>query len=265
MADEPETPRSPPSFADVVKESAPYSSPAEPEKRIVEFVGRVFRTDDDSTFLIALIPDAQRTDRVIEGNVADVLHHDMAFEDSAGRKTMRVRMPEDAPVKMLLRASQLLSQEAAPPVTKQDVKPDPIKHQDPIKQQDPIKHQDPIKQQDPIKHQDPIKQQDPVKHDPVKQQDPIKHQDPIKQQDPIKHQDPIKQQDPVKHDPVKQQDPIKHQDPIKQQDPIKHQDPIKQQDPKPDPIKQDPGPEGGLTAQSMMPFVLTTGGTKQGY
>src|SRR5580704_12089569 len=191
--DKSEEPTPPKSFADVVAESAAHSGAPEPDKRIVEFVGRVYRGDDDSTFLMALIPG----DRLIEANVADVVHHDVAFEDSAGRKTLRVRLPEDAPVKMRLRASQLLASPTAPPVNKQDVKPDPIK------------------------------QQDPIKHDPIKQ-------------------DPIKQHDPVKHDPVKQIDPIK------------------QPDPKPDPIKQDPGPiEGGAAQQSMLPFVLSTGGIKQ--
>src|SRR5262249_58982900 len=104
MADEPqeqtrkksEDPTPPKDFADVVKESDAYSGPPQPEKRIVEFVGRVFRGDDDSTFLMALAPG----DRLIEANVADVVHHDVAFEDSSGRKTLRVRLPEDARGKM---------------------------------------------------------------------------------------------------------------------------------------------------------------------
>ena len=218
MSDEPEHPAPKQSFADFVGQSDKHS-PNEPEKRIVELVGRVFRGDDPSTFTMALAPDGRGgAGRVIEGKVADVVHHEVAFEDSTGRKTMKVRLPEDAPVKLLQNASNLLASPTAPAVTKQDVKPDPIKQQDPIgPKHDP--KPDPIKQQDPIapKHDpktDPIKQHDPIapKHDPKT--------DPIKQHDPIapKHDpktDPIKQHDPVKHDP-KDFDP--KPDPIKQHD-----------------------------------------------
>src|SRR5580704_15091618 len=210
MSDEPEHPAPKQSFADFVGQSDKHS-PNEPEKRIVELVGRVHRGDDPSTFTMALAPDGRGgAGRVIEAKVADVVHHEVAFEDSAGRKTVKVRLPEDAPVKVLQSASNLLASPTAPAVTKQDVKPDPIKQQDPIgPKHDP--KPDPIKQQDPIapKHDpktDPIKQHDPIKHDP-KDFDP--KPDPIKQHDPVKHDpkdfdpkpDPIKQHDPVKHDP----------------------------------------------------------------
>ena len=236
MSDEPEHPAPKQSFADFVGQSDKHS-PNEPEKRIVELVGRVFRGDDPSTFTMALAPDGRGgAGRVIEGKVADVVHHEVAFEDSTGRKTMKVRLPEDAPVKLLQSASNLLASPTAPAVTKQDVKPDPIKQQDPIgPKHDP--KPDPIKQQDPIapKHDpktDPIKQHDPIapKHDPKT--------DPIKQHDPIapKHDpktDPIKQHDPVKHDPKDFESKAGSHQAAR---PVKH-DP-KDFDPKPDPIKQ---------------------------
>src|SRR5882672_4781003 len=251
------------SFAELVGQSGTYSPQQEPEKRVVELVGRVFRADDPSMFTMALASEGRGPGRAIEAKVADVLHHEVAFEDSAGRKTLKVRLPEDAPVKMLVSAADLLASPTAPPVSKQDVKPDPIKHQDPKhfdpKQFDPKhdpKHVDP-KQFDPK----PDPKPDPIKQDPgpiegnltgqsmtpfvlaaPKQQDPIKQQDPKHdpKQDPIKQFDPIKQQDPKhdpKQDPIKQFDPIKQQDPKHdpKQDPIKQFDPIKQQDPKHDP------------------------------
>src|SRR5690348_2825263 len=160
MSDEAEQGGPNQSFADLVSNSEAFSARDIPPKRIVEFVGRVYRAGEGA-FTMALLPDSDGLQRVIEANVADVVHHEVVFEDSSGRKTLKVRLPEDAPIKLILQAAHLSGGPNAPAVAKQDVKPDPIKQHDPIKQQDPVKH-------------DPVKQQDPIKPDPIKQHDPIK-------------------------------------------------------------------------------------------
>jgi hypothetical protein len=139
------------SFAEFVRQSDPYSPQEQPEKRIIEFVGRVFRAQDDGAFTMSVLPETRGVGRVIEVRVEDVLHHEVVFEDSSGRKTVKVRLPEDAPVRILVQASQLLASPSAPPVAKQDVKPDPIKPHDvavAAPKQDPIKPSDIIKQQE---------------------------------------------------------------------------------------------------------------------
>ena len=118
------------SFAEFVRQSDAYSPEEQPEKRVIEFVGRVFRAEGDQGFTMSVLPETRGVGRVIEARVDDVLHHEVVFEDSSGRKTVKVRLPEDAPVKILVQASQLLAVATAPPVSKQDVKPDPIKQED---------------------------------------------------------------------------------------------------------------------------------------
>ena len=85
------------SFVDLVAQSGPFLPHESPEKRTVEFVGRVYSAAAEGTFTMALLPGADRVERVIEASVADVVHHEIAFEDTSGRKTLKVRMPEDAP------------------------------------------------------------------------------------------------------------------------------------------------------------------------
>jgi len=169
------------SFAEFLKDCGPYSRDEPPEQRIVEMVGRVFANDDDASFLLVLLPDAQGTTRLIEAKVEDVLRHEIAFEDSAGRKTAKVRLPEDATVKLLLRASELLSSPTAPPVAKQDPKPDPIKQQDPIGPK-PDPKPDPIGPK-PDPKQDP--KFDPVGPKPDPKPDPKFDPKPDPKQDPI--------------------------------------------------------------------------------
>src|ERR1043165_7885740 len=127
MAKEPKDPKekddtpSKESFAQVIGKSGRYQvQEAEPEKRVVEFVGRVYRAADAGSFTMALASVVRGVDRLIEANVADVVEHEVAFEDSSGRKTMKVRLPEDAEIRMVLKASQLL---ASPTTSKQDAAP----------------------------------------------------------------------------------------------------------------------------------------------
>src|SRR3954464_2798712 len=99
MAKEPKGPKekdetpSKESCAQVIGNRGEYQVEAEPEKRVVEFVGRVYRAAHDGTFTMALASDVRGVDRLIEPNVADVVEHEVAFEDSSGRKTMKVRLP----------------------------------------------------------------------------------------------------------------------------------------------------------------------------
>jgi hypothetical protein len=253
--------------------------------RSVDLVGEVFAGEDDSTFLIRMSLSGAG-DYVIEGRIDDVSAFEIAFEDSAGRKTTRVRVPETATVKIVMSAAQMsgVAQRTAEPEGAQQGigKPDTIKQLDPIKQQDPVGPKpDPIKQFDPIGPKpDPIKQIDPIgpKPDPIKQQDPIGPKpDPIKQFDPKQGDpkgdpkpDPIKQFDPKQGDPKgdPKPDPIKQFDPKgdPKPDPIKQFDP--KGDPKPDPIGPGPFVQGTVgPSQTMVPFVLASQmfGPKQGF
>src|SRR5947209_4390955 len=83
------------SFRDLVSQSGPFTPREGSEKRIVEFVGRVYSAAAEGAFTMALLPGADGVERIIEANVADVVHHETAFEDSSGRKTLKVRLPED--------------------------------------------------------------------------------------------------------------------------------------------------------------------------
>ncbi len=276
-----------PSFADIVAQSGPFDPNATPATPTVELMGRAFSSDQPDRFVFALTPGVDGIERVVEANVADVVSHETVFEDSSGRKTLKVRLPPDAPMKMQVTAAQLALPPSPPQPKPQDPsKTDPHPKSDPIKVQDPIKQHDPAPKHDPVKQHDPIKGDPTPKHDPVKQHDPIKgdptpKNDPVKQFDPVKG-DPAPKNDPApKHDPVKQFDPIspKHDpapkhDPVKQFDPIspKH-DPVKQGDPiKTDPIpKNDPGgPNPGInpgpvqTSEQMAPFSLASWTTTQG-
>src|SRR5262245_63093277 len=112
----------PANFTDVVAESGPFSPEEGPEKRIVEFVGRVFSGSIADTFTMSLLPDASGVARVIEANSADVVGYDVAFEDSAGRRTYKVRVPEDATVKVLMQAVQVSGRPNAAAIAKPDVK-----------------------------------------------------------------------------------------------------------------------------------------------
>ena len=77
-------------FRKFIEGAEPRGPDELPERRIVEFVGRVFKSETPDTFEMAFTSPETGDERVIEARVEDVTRYEVAFEDSSGRKTCKV-------------------------------------------------------------------------------------------------------------------------------------------------------------------------------
>ncbi len=176
-------------FAEVVKNAETFTGEVPKTKLSVEFTGNILKSAEKGKFILQLPGGYPGGGQCMEMNIDDIEDHDLVFEDSAGRKTYKVRLPEDAEIKVLgpaaAKAGSFVNTRATAAAAANPLeaakRPDQIKSQfEPVK---PIR--EPIKTlNEPIKNwHEPIKDW----HEPIKNlQEPIKGIDPIYpyQQDP---------------------------------------------------------------------------------
>src|SRR3954464_3104748 len=100
-------------FSAIVNDAELYKGPEPAVPPLVEIVGRVRKRDRDNGFLV-LIAGGAGVDFAVEVSTADVKDFEVAFEDSAGRKTYKLRVVATAQVKVLQTAMELAGAAAAP-------------------------------------------------------------------------------------------------------------------------------------------------------
>ena len=89
-------------FENVINSSEVFSKREFPEKGIVEFIGRVQKSDEKGKFILRILSGVPGFEHILEMDVRDVKEYESIFEDSAGRKTFRIRLPQDALIKLIL-------------------------------------------------------------------------------------------------------------------------------------------------------------------